>query len=258
MREPGFKSADELAHAYILLSPSAEEREQAAQRLAAAALCGAKDGVPCGRCRDCRKVREGIHPDLIRVARLCDDKGKKRREITIDQIRAVVSDSVVLPNEAERKVYLIEDADTMNVPALEEPPRGVIFLLCAANAETLLETVRSRCAEIVCGAREDEADPETEKLAAAFIKCCAEGDEAKLFRWCAANEGMDNAAATAFAESAIRQLRDMLCRRKSSLSMSDRTVYDLETLMEKCLGMLRTNVSVKHVLGLISVSAIRE
>ena len=30
MREPGFKSADELAHAYILLSPSAEEREQAA------------------------------------------------------------------------------------------------------------------------------------------------------------------------------------------------------------------------------------
>ena len=172
---------------------------------------------------------------------------------------------MVLPNEAERKVYLIEDADTMNVPAqnaalklLEEPPRGVIFLLCAANAETLLETVRSRCAEIVCGAREDEADPETEKLAAAFIKCCAEGDEAKLFRWCAANEGMDNAAATAFAESAIRQLRDMLCRRKSSLSMSDRTVYDLETLMEKCLGMLRTNVSVKHVFGLISVSAIRE
>ena len=265
MREPGFKSADELAHAYILLSPSAEEREQAAQRLAAAALCGAKDGVPCGRCRDCRKVREGIHPDLIRVARLSDDKGKKRREITIDQIRAVVSDSVVLPNEAERKVYLIEDADTMNVPAqnaalklLEEPPRGVIFLLCAANAETLLETVRSRCAEIVCGAGEDKADPETEKLAAAFIKCCAGGDGAELFRWCAANEGMDNAAATAFAESAIRQLRDMLCRRKSSLSMSDRTVYDLETLMEKCLGMLRTNVSVKHVLGLISVSAIRE
>ena len=206
MRELSFKSADELAHAYILLSPSAEEREQAAQRLAAAALCGAKDGVPCGRCRDCRKVREGIHPDLIRVSRLTDDKGRKRREITIDQIRAVVSDSVVLPNEAERKVYLIEDAD--------EPPRGVIFLLCAANAETLLETVRSRCAEIVCGAGEDKADPETEKLAAAFIKCCAGGDGAELFRWCAANEGMDNAAAVAFAESAVRQLRDMLCRRK--------------------------------------------
>ena len=264
MRELRFKSADELAHAYILLSPSAEEREQAAQSLAAAALCGAKDGVPCGRCRDCRKVREGIHPDLIRVARLADDKGKKKREITIDQIRAVVADSVVLPNEAARKVYLIEDADTMNVPAqnaalklLEEPPRGVIFLLCAANAETLLETVRSRCAEIVCGAREEESDKESEKLAAAFIKCCAAGDEAALFRWCAANEGMDSAAASAFVGCAITLLRDMLCRRRSSLTMSDRTVYDLETLMEKCLAMLRLNVSVKHVFGLLAVSAVQ-
>ena len=264
MRELRFKSADELAHAYILLSPSAEEREQTAQTLAAAALCGAKDGVPCGRCRDCRKVREGIHPDLIRVARPVDDKGKKKREITIDQIRAVVSDSVVLPNEAERKVYLIEDADTMNVPAqnaalklLEEPPRGVIFLLCAANAETLLETVRSRCAELVCGAREEKTDPESEKLASAFVRCCASGDEAALFRWCAANEGMDNAAASAFAGAAIALLRDMLCKRKNALSMSERTVYELEELMEKSLAMLRLNVSVKHVFGLLAVSAIQ-
>ena len=39
MRELSFRSADELAHAYILLSPSAEEREQTAQRLASAVLC---------------------------------------------------------------------------------------------------------------------------------------------------------------------------------------------------------------------------
>ena len=264
MRELSFRSADELAHAYILLSPSLEEREQTAQRLAAAVLCSAKSGIPCGRCRDCRKVYDGIHPDLIRVTRLTDDKGKKRREITIDQIRAVVADSVVLPNEAERKVYLIEDADTMNIPAqnaalklLEEPPAGVFFLLCVANAETMLETVRSRCAELVCGARDEENDPETEKLAAAFLACCAEGDEAELFRWCAANESLDNASAVAFVEAAIRQLRDMLCRR-SSLSMSDRKVFDLERLMEKSLGMLRVNVSAKHVLGMIAVSAVRE
>ena len=263
MKEMSFQSADALSHAYILVSPSAEEREKTAQRLAAAALCSAKEGVPCGRCRDCRKLREGVHPDLIRVSRLSDDKGKKKREITLDQIRAVTADSVVLPNEAERKVYLIEDADTMNLPAqnaalklLEEPPRAVIFLLCAANAETLLETVRSRCAEIVCGAREEEDDPETRKLAEAFLECCAAGDEAALFRWCAANEGMDNASAAAFAECAARQLRDMLCKRRSSLSMSDRTVYDLETLMEKCLAMLRVNTSVKHVFGLLAVSGI--
>lgn len=256
-----FKSADELAHAYILLSPSAEERAKTAKTLAAAALCSEKGPVPCGRCRDCRKVREGIHPDLITVSRLADDKGKRRREITVEQIRAVVSDAVVLPNEAERKVYVIEDADSMNASAqnaalklLEEPPRGVILLLCAANAQALLETVRSRCAELVCSAREEEDDPEAQKLAAAFLKRCAAGDEAQLFRWCAENEGMDNAAAVAFANAAIAQLRDMLCKRRSPLSMSDKQLYDLAVLMDRCLGMLRVNCSVKHVLGLLAVS----
>ena len=40
--------------------------------------------------------------------------------------------------------------------------------------------------------------------------------------------------------------------------MSDREVYDLETLMEKALGMLRVNTSVKQVFGLLAVSAICE
>ncbi len=265
MRELKFKTADELSHAYILLSPSPEERRKAALAIASAAVCSARENVPCGVCRDCRKVREGIHPDVITVGRITDDKGKKKREIGVDQIRAVIADSVVLPNEAARKVYLIDEADAMNVPAqnaalklLEEPPRGVFFLLCVQNAEQLLETVRSRCAEIVCGALEEASDPETVKLAAAYLKHCAEKDEVQLLRWCAANEGMDNASATAFVECTIGLLTDMLCKRRSALSMSDREVYDLETLMEKALGMLRVNTSVKQVFGLLAVSAICE
>ena len=151
----------------------------------------------------------------------------------------------------------------MNIPAqnaalklLEEPPRGVYFLLCAANADMLLETVRSRCAQLVVSADEEEGDEETRGLAAAFVERCASGDAAGLFRWCAENENMDNAAACAFIECVIALLRDMLCKRKGSLSMSERELYDLVTLMEKCLGMLRVNVSVKHVFGLIAVSAV--
>ncbi len=263
MREMTFKSASELSHAYILVSPAPEERLEAAKTIAAAAVCSAPGKVPCGNCRACRKVREGIHPDVIAVRRLVDDKGKQKREIGVDQIRTVVSDAVVLPNEAERKVYVIEDAECMNLPAqnaalklLEEPPRGVILLLLAANAESLLETVRSRCTEIVCGSHAAEGDAEGQKLAAAFLKRCAERDEAELFRWCAANENLDNAAASAFVESAIGLLTDMLCRRKSSLGLSDRECYDLVTLLEHAGDMLRLNVGVKHVLGLLAVRGI--
>lgn len=263
MRELKWRSANELSHAYILLSPSAEERMRAATAVAAAAVCAEGENVPCGVCRACRKVREGIHPDVITVRRLSDDKGKQKKEIGVDQIRELIADSVVLPNESERKVYIIEDADRMNLSAqnaalklLEEPPRGVHFLLCAANAEQLLETVRSRCEKLVCSAAEEEPDGEVQKLALAFVRRCAEKDEAQLFRWCAANENMDNAAATAFTEAAIALLRDMLCRRKGSLGLSEKEVYDLEILMEKALGMLRLNTGVKHVLALLAVSAI--
>lgn len=264
MRELQFKSADELAHAYILLSPSPEERAETAKTLAAAVLCGSAGPVPCGSCRACRKVREGIHPDLITVRRLADDKGRQKREIGVDQIRAVIGDSVVLPNEAERKVYVIEDADCMNAPAqnaalklLEEPPRGVYFLLCAANAECLLETVRSRCAELVCGARSEEPDAESRKLAEELLKRCAEGDEAELFRFLAAKEDLDNASALRFLECAVGLLSDMLCRRNSPPAMSDRESYDLVKLLERCRDMLRVNASVKHVFGLLAVRAIQ-
>ena len=265
MRQLQFHSADELSHATILISPSREERERAAAALAAAAVCSGKTGsVPCGVCRDCRKVKEGIHPDVITVRRLTDDKGKQKREIGVEQIRALIADSVVLPNEAARKVYVIEEAERMNLSAqtaalklLEEPPRGVVFLLCAANAEPLLETLRSRCAELVCGSSADEPDAESRKLAEAFVRCCAKKDEARLFRFLSENENLDNAAASAFVESASGLLTDMLCRRKSSLSMSDREVYDLETLLEKCADMLRVNTSVKHVFGLLAVRAIK-
>lgn len=263
MAERKWNSADELSHAYILLSPSAEERMAVAKTLAAAAVCTAEGSVPCGNCRACRKVRAGIHPDVITVRRLADDKGRQKREIGVDQIRELIADAVVLPNESARKVYIIEDADRMNLSAqnaslklLEEPPRGVHFLLCAANAEQLLETIRSRCEKLVCSAQEEELDPELQKLALAFVRRCAEKDEAQLFRWCAANENMDNAAAVAFTEGTIALLRDMLCRRRSSLSMSEKELYDLELLMEKALGMLRLNTGVKHVFALLAVSAI--
>ena len=153
MAQLEFADASRLSHAYILSAQSREEGIRTARRLAAAAVCTASGPVPCMKCRSCRKVAEGIHPDVISVARLVDDKGRQKKEITVDQVRRMAADSYVLPNEAARKVYIIEDADMMNVQAqnaalklLEEPPAGVMFILCAENAQLLLPTVRSRCA----------------------------------------------------------------------------------------------------------------
>ena len=141
-----------LSHAYLISAPDMQAALAQVGELAAAAVCTGGGKKPCHQCRACHKVAENIHPDVITIARLEDDKGRPKREIGVDQIRQLSADACVMPNEAARKVYIIREAETMNIPAqnaalklLEEPPLGALFLLCTTNASQLLPTVRSRC-----------------------------------------------------------------------------------------------------------------
>ena len=143
-----------LSHAYIAGSGDAG-------RLAAVAICGAAEGTkPCMSCEHCRKLSGGIHPDVIYVGRL-----QKKREILVEQIREIKRDVILLPNEAERKVYLVNDADTMNISAqnaflqmLEEPPTYAMFILVTENPTALLPTIRSRCIRLGAAVIENNAD----------------------------------------------------------------------------------------------------
>ena len=262
MEEMSFAGADRLSHAYIVSAPSREEYLRTARTLAAAAVCTGGGPVPCGKCRACRKAEGGIHPDIITVRRLTDDKGKQKREIGVDQIRQVIGDAYVLPNEAERKVYIIEEAETMNPSAqnkalklLEEPPKGVIFLLCTTNPEQLLPTVRSRCAELKGNAGKAERDEEADKLAAAYVKAVSGGDRAKLLRWCTENEGLDNRSTAAFVDSAQELLADMLCGRKSRSGLTEEKLAGMIRLMERCGSYLKVNTGIKHIFGLLAVDS---
>ena len=141
-----------LAHAYILSGPAGSGRHTLARLLAAAMVCtAAPEKKPCGQCGPCRKVRDNIHPDVKLISGPGDGK-----PISVDQVRALRTDAYIRPNEGERKVYLLERAEQMNPSAqnamlklLEEGPSYAAFLLLAENSAALLQTVRSRCEELV-------------------------------------------------------------------------------------------------------------
>ena len=141
-----------LSHAYILSGPAGSGRHTLARLLCGAMLCTAPaEGRPCGRCGPCRKVFGGIHPDVVAAAG--PGAGKP---IPVEQIRQLRSDAYIRPNEGTRKIYVLEQADRMNQSAqnamlklLEEGPAYAAFLLLAENAGGLLQTVRSRCEELV-------------------------------------------------------------------------------------------------------------
>lgn len=171
----------DLSHAYIISGPTGSGRRTLALRLAQALLCSGNGERPCGTCVHCRKAAAGIHPDLIRV-------GGDGKDVKVDAVRALRSDAYIRPNEAERKVYLVENAGSMNSSAqnallklLEDGPAYAAFLMVTGPSETLLETVRSRCVELALspltyGETLDELrrrfpDRQPEELTAAAARC---------------------------------------------------------------------------------------
>ena len=121
------------AHAYLLYGPPG-----VGKRTAASALAGALLG-------DERRVATRTHPDLYVLEPLGE-------MIRIDDVRALRHDLHMRPFEADRRVYLVLDADRMNDDAadallkdLEEPPAYAVLVLVASELGPLPPTILSRC-----------------------------------------------------------------------------------------------------------------
>jgi DNA polymerase-3 subunit delta' len=83
------------------------------------------------------------------------DKPGRGSTLTIETVRRLRSSGALFPLESDRRVLIIDDAETLLEPAqqallktLEEPPHGVTLMLLADEPEALLDTVRSRCQEV--------------------------------------------------------------------------------------------------------------
>ncbi len=121
------------AHAYLFYGPPGVGKRAAAITFAAQLI-----GEP-GR------VERGTHPDVYLLEPVGD-------QIRIDDIRELRRDLHMRPFEAERRVYLLYAAETMNEDAadallkdLEEPPPYAVIVLVADDLGPLPETILSRC-----------------------------------------------------------------------------------------------------------------
>jgi len=171
-----------LPHAVLLEGGTQAFRREIALELAQALLCESQPQdpnqaslfgepeptqKPCNTCNHCHKALQNIHPDLFLA-----EGGAGARSFHIDAIRTIRQQAIVLPNEAEHKVFVLHNAHTMTTEAqnallklLEEPPDYVCLILTAPARKLLLQTVISRVATVSLGAAAEEAlDPEREAL----------------------------------------------------------------------------------------------
>ncbi|MFM6962947.1 MAG: DNA polymerase III subunit delta' [Micrococcales bacterium] len=132
---------DSLHHAWLFTGPPGSGRSNAAIAFAAALVCP-NDG--CGTCQSCILAMAGGHPDIEVLA-------TEKVQISIEEVRALVQSSQLGGTMSRYKIMIIEDADRMKdrtsnvlLKALEEPPPGTVWILCAPSEADMIATVRSR------------------------------------------------------------------------------------------------------------------
>lgn len=84
-------------------------------------------------------------------------KKEDKKDILVEQIRKdVIDDIYISPISGNRKVYIIDDADLLNIASqnsllktLEEPPKYAVIILISSNTNAFLPTILSRLNEIV-------------------------------------------------------------------------------------------------------------
>lgn len=135
-----------LPHAMIIEGEEGTGKRTLADFIAKAALCE-DDRPPCLNCRNCHLAAVGTHPDIMHIA-----PEDKKKSIVVKQVDALRDAVYQTPHTASGKVFIIEQADTLNpasanklLKVLEEPPINVYFILLTRSAKSLLDTVVSRC-----------------------------------------------------------------------------------------------------------------
>jgi DNA polymerase-3 subunit delta' len=141
-------SAQRLAQAYLFSGPEGVGKVTTARALAAALNCPDSPGEGCDGCSACRKVAEGVHPDLHLIA---PDQGS----IKIDRVRALEEHLGFAPHEGKRRIIVVDGADLLNLHAanallksVEEPRPATLFILASAAPHRVVPTLVSRCQRI--------------------------------------------------------------------------------------------------------------
>lgn len=136
-----------IPHAIIIEGSDRDKTLDAAKFLSMYAVCTSAQ-KPCAVCNQCHKAQNAAHADIY----YAQPEGKSG-SYSIKQLRKIIDDAYIKPNEADAKVYILADAENRLsavqqnalLKLIEEPPKNVVFIFTCENSRNFLITIRSRC-----------------------------------------------------------------------------------------------------------------
>lgn len=243
------KKSGRFAHSFLITGEQGAGKKTAALYMAMSLLCDSpdEDMQPCGKCRQCKRIEKGIHPDVI-----IPEPDMKSGGYSVEYIRSeLLPDVYVYPNDGDCKIYIIPNAEKLTVivqntllKIIEEPPDHVYFIFTAADKSALLPTVLSRVVQLaVTGCTDEECisaledmekygREDIQKAVSAYggnigkcIDFLEKGDDYSLF------VSADNIAKAIIASDRYTILKEFsLCENrdkfKALLDMTDKNIRD--------------------------------
>ncbi len=155
-----------LPHALLLYGPAGLGKLDFANLFARTLLCATprEDGLACGACEACVWMDAGVHPDFWSLRPEAErveaeaESGKEKKasqQISIAQVRALISRLGLAAHRGARRAVIIEPAESLNpyaanalLKTLEESSDEVTFMLVSHQPSRLPKTLLSRCERI--------------------------------------------------------------------------------------------------------------
>lgn len=174
---------NKLPHALMIECADEKKSDDLATFLAMYAVCDKSDR-PCGVCKNCINAKEKHHPDIS-----YPKIKTKSKTYDVEQMREIIKDAYILPNDSNAKVYIFEKADERFTPLVqntflklfEEPPQNVYFILQCKSTRSFLDTILSRFTAVRIRGGES-LDEKALEAAENIVSCLTESREYPLLK----------------------------------------------------------------------------
>lgn len=139
-----FRRSGRFPHALLFCGEKGVGKTVLADYTAMLRLCGENGGEPCMSCKNCRRIEQHIHPDVVYPLR-------EMEKYKVAELRDFITECFMAPNDGDLRIIVFEQLDTMSAACqntllkfIEEPLPFNSYIFTAESKAPILETILSR------------------------------------------------------------------------------------------------------------------